>query len=110
GRDRRAERDVEAVGDVELELIVAVIGAHVPEPPAELAAHARGQRIVRHLWLDKRQESIRIDRRPVAVFERATEETAMRALAPAGAAKSIKEDVSGGVHRHLGVEEAHDVL
>ena len=61
-RDVRTEGHVQGVGDVEVELVVPVLGRDVPEPGSgDDAANSGRARVVHDLRLDQRQESERVD-------------------------------------------------
>ena len=66
---------------IEIKLVATITGAGVVEPLRQLAAHAGVQRVVENARLDQRQESERIDLRPVGGIERAPVVSSVRPVA-----------------------------
>src|SRR6185295_4712392 len=81
-----------------------------PEPLlSEDSPHAGRARIVDDLRLDQREETERVNARPVLGLERAAVVASVNAVAPAGAAEKVEVRRALVVQRDRPVDEAHDV-
>src|SRR5439155_10741313 len=79
-RDRRAERDVERMADIEVESIATVTEARVIKPFGHLAADAAVQSVIANSRLDQRKKSERINLRPIRRVESSSEIAAVRSM------------------------------